>query len=232
MPQIYRERLLKADYRQKTAAAAELTRQAEAERQRIAQERLEGVNQLDAVLGLLHQELVGDRQHLDQLLDSDPVAYLRLDKEIKRKEGLIHEAIQHRQILTQQQEAEAYRTQQDYVRAEQQKLQEKLPEWRDPQVREKESHAIAEHLIRSGYSQDELSMLTDHRALLIVRDAMRYRAGQQVQQKKVAPVPQKAVTPGVRNPNPQATNKVAELKRNAKRSHSTDDILAYMLSKD
>jgi hypothetical protein len=75
-------------------------------------------------------------------------------------------------------------------------------------------------------------MLTDHRALLLVRDAMRYRAGQQVQQKKVAPTPQKAVAPGVRSPNPPAQNKVTDLKRAAKRSHSTDDILAYLTSKD
>lgn len=224
--------MLESDYRQKTAAAAELTRQAEAERARIAEERQVGVNQLDAVLSVLHQELVGDQGRLDELLETDPVAYLKVRKEVERKQEMIQHALHNRQILTQQQEAEQYRAQQDYLKAEQAKLAEKLPEWRDVKVREAESRAIAEHLIATGYTQDELNMLTDHRALLLVRDAMKYRQMLAVKQKQAPPTPPKAVTPGARNPNPPAQNKLVELQRRAKRTHSTDDILAYLTSKD
>ena len=117
------------------------------------------------------------------------------------------------------------------MRAEQEKLREKLPEWKDAKVRDTESRAIAEHLIANGYSQDELNMLTDHRALLLVRKAMKYDQMQAVRSKQAAPVPQKAVTPGVRNPNPQSTNKLADLKRTALKSRDTDSILAYMINK-
>lgn len=224
--------MLESDYRQKTAAAAELTRQAEAERSRIAQERQQGVSQLDAVLSVLHQELVGDQSRLDELLETDPVAYLKVRKEVERKQEMIQHALQSRHVLSQQEEAEQYRAHQDYLKAEQEKLQAKLPEWRDAKVRETESRAIAEHLITAGYTQDELNMLTDHRALLMVRKAMKYDQMQAVRAKQAAPVPQKAVQPGVRNPNPQADSRVTELQRRAKRTGSTEDILAYLNAKE
>jgi hypothetical protein len=81
--------MLESDYRQKTAAAAEANRRAEAEMQRIALERQEGVNQLDAVLSVLHQELVGDQSRLGDLLETDPVAYLKVRNEIERKQAVI-----------------------------------------------------------------------------------------------------------------------------------------------
>jgi hypothetical protein len=102
LPQIYKNQLMEADYRQKTAAAAELTRQAEAERQRIAEERQSGVNQLDAVLSVLHQELVGDQSRLGDLLETDPVAYLKVRNEIERKQAVIHQALQQREVLSRQ----------------------------------------------------------------------------------------------------------------------------------
>lgn len=232
LPQIYRERMLESDYRQKTAAAAELTRQAEQERYRIAQERHAGVNQLDAVLSVLHQELVGDQGRLDELLETDPVAYMKVRREVERKSGLIQQALEQRQVLTQQEEAEQYRAHQDYLQSEQAKLQEKLPEWRDVKVRDAESRAIAEHLIGAGYSHDDLNMLTDHRALLLVRKAMKYDQMLSVRQKQAPPTPSKTVAPGARNPNPPAENRLAELKRTAMRTRSPADIQAYMIAKE
>lgn len=224
--------MLEADYRQKTAAAAELTRQAEQERQRIAQERQQGVSQLDAVLSVLHQELVGDQSRLDDLLESDPVAYMKVRREVERKEALIQQALGQRQVLTQQEEAEQYRAHQDYLKAEQEKLQAKLPEWRDTKVRETESRAIAEHLIANGYSQDDLNMLTDHRALLLVRKAMKYDQMLAVRQKQAPPTPTKTVSPGARNPNPPAENRLAELQKRAQRTGKTEDIQAYLIAKE
>jgi hypothetical protein len=134
-------------------------------------------------------------------------------------------------VLTRQQEADAYRAQQDYLRAEQDKLREKLPTWNDPKVRESESRMAAEYLISLGYSNDELSMLQDHRALLAVLDAARFRAQQQVKQKQVAPQPAKPVPPGVRNPAPQTPDRAVELRRKALRSPTADNQLAYMLAR-
>ena len=225
--------MLEADYRRKTAETAELTRAAEAERQAIKQERDTRVNQIDTLASALYQELVGDQARLPELLETDPVAYLRVKQDMERKSQLLQQAGEQRHHLMQSQAADAQREQEAYLKAEQQKLHEKLPEWRDPKVRDTESKAIAELLQSVGYQMDEISTLSDHRALLLVRDAMRYRQQQAVRAKQAQPQPQKTVTPGARtaNTNP-ASVRADELRRKAARSHKTEDILAYMTSKD
>lgn len=77
-----------------------------------------------------------------------------------------------------------------------------------------------------------MAMLQDHRALLIARDAMKYRAQQSVKAKQAQPAPVKVVQPGARHQPSQPGDRAAELRRKASRTHSTDDILAYMHSKE
>ena len=233
MPNIYRNQLLEADYRRKTAETAELTRQAAQEREFARQERHKAVNQLDTLASALHQELVGDQSRLAQLLETDPVAYLRVKEDMSRKEQLLQQAAMQRHHLMQQSVADHEREYAAYLKAEQQKLQEKLPEWRDAKVKDAESRAIAETLLAAGYTQEDLGSLSDHRALLLVRDAMKWRTQQAIKAKQTqtAPAPAKAVPPGSRNQN-QANPRADELRRKAMRSRSTDDILAYMTSKD
>lgn len=96
-----------ADYRQKTERAAELTRAAESERSEIRQERETRVNQLDTLASALYQELVGDQSRLPDLLETDPVAYLRVKQDMERKSQLLQQAGQQRHHLSQQQAADA-----------------------------------------------------------------------------------------------------------------------------
>lgn len=220
-----------ADYRRKTERTAELTRAAEAERERIKQEREERVNQLDTLAGALYQELVGDQSKLAELLDKDPQAYLRVKHEMERKAQLLQQAGQQRHQLTQQQEAERQRELDQYVKTEREKLQEKLPEWRDPKVRESETVAIAETLLEYGYKQEDLGNLQDHRALLIARDAMRWRAQQKVKQKQEKPEPRNPVKSGTRNDNPSQKVAEAKLLDRIKRTGSEDDAVALLLAR-
>ena len=111
-------------------------------------------------------------------------------------------------------------------------MQEKLPEWRDTKVRDTESKAIAQYLIDAGYSQDELGTLADHRALLIARDAMRWRTQQAIRAKQAQPQPAKTAQPGARNQPSNANPRAEELRRKATRTRSTQDILAYMTAKE
>jgi hypothetical protein len=128
--------------RQQTERAAELTRQAEQERERVQQERAYHANQLDVFTNALHMELVGDESRLPELLETDPVAYLRMKQHIEQRRGVIAEALQHRQLLEQQSAQEQERSHQTYVAQEQEKLQKALPEWRDPKVKEAETNAM------------------------------------------------------------------------------------------
>ena len=220
-----------ADYRQKTEQAAQLTRQAEQERERVQQERAYHANQLDVFTNALHMELVGNESQLPELLETDPVAYLRMKQHIEQRKGVIAQAIQHRQLLDEQSAQEQERSHQTYVAQEQEKLQKALPEWRDPKVKKAETNAMGKYLLERGYSPEELNMLTDHRAALIVRDAAKWRLQQELKGKQSA-TPSKPVPSGTRNsPNGAPNPKAAELHARARRTGSTEDQLAYLASK-
>lgn len=151
---------------------------------------------------------------------------------MERKSALLQQAGQQRHALSQQQAAEQDREYNAYLKGEQQKLTEKLPEWRNPQVRDAETKAIAETLLSAGYSQDELGTLSDHRALLLVRDAMRWRTQQSIKSKQTQAQPAKTVQPGARTQSTPPNVRAAELAKKAARTHKTEDIIAAMLAKE
>lgn len=222
-----------AHFRQQTAKAAESIRQVEAERQQIRQERETRVNQIDALAASLYQELMGDQSRLTDLLETDPVAYLRVKQDMDRKTALLQQAGQHRHQLMQQQAADEQRETEAYAKAEREKLHEKLPEWREAKVRNQEQTAIASYLRDMGYSDAELGELMDHRALLIARDAMKFRAQKQVQSKQTTkPVVTRAVAPQARQSVNQGHPKLAELKARAEKTQDQDAVVAYMVAKE
>lgn len=146
----------------------------------------------------------------------------------------LQQIAQQRQVLHQQQQADSDREYDAYLKGEQQKLQDKLPEWRDAKTRDTETRAIAQTLIDAGYSQEELGTLADHRALLIARDAMRWRTQQAIKAKQTTQTqgPAKTVPPGARNQPNAANPRADDLRRKAMRTHSSQDILAAMLAKE
>lgn len=61
----------------------------------------------------------------------------------------------------------------------------KLPEWRDSGKASAEKQAIVKELVSYGFQETEIANLTDHRAVLLARDAMKWRALQRNKMEKV-----------------------------------------------
>lgn len=99
--------------------------------------------------------------------------------------------------------------------AEYSALVAKLPAWRNSEVAQTERAAIVKELRASGYQDAELSQLTDHRALLIARDAMKWR---ELQRNKGDKVKQVRDAPPVTRPGavPSQTNVRAQFARDVK----------------
>ncbi len=213
-----------ADYQQKTAKLAEQRREVEAQNQRIQQERNHYANQLDVLIEASHRQLVGDSAALQELIETDPQGYLREQAKLQSRAQQLDQLMHQRQALAGQQSAEEQRQHADWVRAEREALQVALPEWKDEKKASAEQREIAEYLIERGYSQEELGTLQDHRALLIARDAAKYRALQKAQAKQARQEPPKTIKPGAQVDNKQ-TNKqrdYSDAMKVAKRSQSDD----------
>lgn len=218
-----------ADYRRKTAEAAELRRKAEAEIARYQQELAPRVAQLDASLSLLHKELIGGQQELEQLIRTNPAEYLARKHQLDQKAALFQQALQQRQALDYQQQAEAEKARQARVAEEGKRLQEKLPTWRDASKAQAEQREIAEVLVRDyGYDPSEVAEVLDHRAVLLARDAMLYRKQIQTKaQQKATPPP--AVKPGTPNPGPSVSDREKALQRELKRTGNPEIAAELML---
>ena len=115
-------------------------------------------------------------------------------------------------------------------------MQEKLPEWRDAKVKEAESRAIGEYLMSRGYSAEELGELFDHRALIVARDAAKWReheaARKSAKEKQTPQPPARPVRPGVpRGDNPQQRNEYRDAVNRLRNTGSTDDAMALLAAK-
>ena len=112
-----------------------------------------------------------------------------------------------------QQRADELKRYQGQISAEQDKLKAALPEWTDPEKAKVETAKLRAHLKTYGFSDEEISGVVDHRAVLLARDAMQYRELQRAPsaktQAKVAPI--RTAKPGAAPPPPPPNARVQKL---------------------
>lgn len=205
-----------ADYRRKTAEVAEQRRAVEQHAQQIAQERQHAANSLDVFLGALQKELIGSQPD-PKLIEEDPQEFLRQQAAYQQRASQFQAALQQRQTLQGRIDADEQRKRDEWRKGEGDKLLDRLPEWRDEKKRAAESEEIASYLNALGYTADELGELVDHRALLVARDAAKYRALQAAKDKQAKPEPHKPVRPGAASgaqPNSTLQRANERLRRN------------------
>lgn len=154
-----------------------------------------------------------------QLEISNPAEHIRLSRAYQQTQAQLAQAKQAaaQNIAAQKQQ---WDTQQQTIRAErlareQQALMKAIPEWRDPKVADAERLELSEFMLALGYTADEINNVDDHRALLVVRDAMRFRKAKtsgDAAAKKVVKLAKKLVKPGTRTTDPAQTQAARAVK--------------------
>lgn len=223
------------DYTRKTQETAQLTQQIAQERQFVKQEYESRINQLNVLGSVLYQELVGDQAKLAELAQTDPAAWVAKQQEMASKSARLNEIQHHHSAIEQMKKNEADKARLESLRENEERLLDKLPEWRDPTKRAAAQREVADFLVAQGYSPDELSELIDHRAVLIAHKAAMWDRAQAVKQKQVKheAVPPKAVKPGNAN-TPTTTlqqKRVDDLAKRAKRTGKLDDVAALLMAR-
>lgn len=130
--------------------------------------------------------------------DQDPVEAAKADRYMRdmqtKHNQKMQEANNAQQYIMQQQQLTA----QQHLANQQQMLMQALPAWNDEAVKSKESTQIQSDLANRGFNPQEIGNLSDHRLLLLARDAMLYRqsqAGKDTTVKAVRNAP-KIIKPG------------------------------------
>jgi len=153
----------------------------ESERAEYLQRRDAEIGQLGMMLQYVEQQLLGEHAKIDwpTLRQTDPAAFSAMKHEYNDryaqiqaiKEGLSAQ-IQQEAIAARQQ---AFLGQREHLMSEVGKLREAIPEFADKQQAKALIQDIREYLSEHGYPEERINSITDHRDLLVIRDAMKYR---------------------------------------------------------
>lgn len=225
VPKELKDALLRqSDYTRKTQEVADM-RKATEERARLfqAQEQVHAATFEKAVeLKQLQSQLSQfDQVDWQALSDSDPVQAQKLliaRQQLERTFGLKSQEYQQAQAQYQQL---TQLNRQQMLQEQAQVLKERLPEY-DPKM----ASRIRDSIKSYGYSDEELSNVTDARLVHVLHDAMKWRelqAQKPVAMKKVAAAPS-VVKPQAKAPKPRNQAAVQRLK-----SHGRVEDLAALL---
>jgi hypothetical protein len=195
------------DYTQKSQALAEQRKAIEAERghlERVKQERMAYAQKLQALDSFLSQQNRGE--DLEVLKETDPIGYaVKVAEQSQRDKHLaVVRGEQHR--IAQQQQAEQAQNLQSHLKSESDKLASAIPELATPKgdaIRKE----IREYAKSVGWSDQELSSVYDHRAVLTLYKAMKFeqlQKGKPETMKKVQQAP-KMLKPGTSAPSTKSS---------------------------
>ena len=132
-------------------------------------------NQYAEQLKVLSQNLKQeDNIDWENLYNTDPAEYVKLKADSDRKKETLQLAQQEQMRINQEQRSEQEKVYNDYIANERKILAKKLPVYADKEKSVEFTKRLSSFAKESGYSDQEIAMMVDHRAVLLLADAYRY----------------------------------------------------------
>jgi len=225
--------LFQSDYSRKTAELAEERRKFSAEVGQKSQQVQQREQQVDTLLHVLAQQIEQGPSDADlnRLAQEDPASYVAAKHKRDQQLMAFNQAFSARQQQEQQAQAEKAERVKNF-RAEQQKLlAQKIPELTKPEEAQKFERQMTDTLRGVyGYSDAEISAFVnggfDHRQVLLVRDAMKYRDGQKAGEqtrKKLKALPRVTKPGAAPSKTEQSGTKLDEQRRRLRSPKTRND---------
>lgn len=162
-----------ADYTRKTQKLAEERKLVESEFQQVREERLTYAQ----ILGQLQQKLQEfepPEPDWNRLEVEDPTEYARQWTSHQRRQQQKFAVQAEQERLNQVQQAELDKLLKEAIAKEVVSLKEKIPEWSSPEKAKAEGMALLDYGQKLGFSEYELSTISDSRQLLALHKAWKY----------------------------------------------------------
>lgn len=189
-----------SDYTKKTQTLAEQRKAVEAERTKI-EEAAKLRDTYAQRLQVIEQMLTQPEEDISALKDQDPIGYaVKMAERMEREKQLAavraeRESVEAKQVSEHQERLKSH------IAQEAERLRAAIPDMADDVKGEIIRRDIRNYAKSVGWTDQELSQVYDHRAVLTLYRAMQYEKltkGKAVAQKKVAEAP-KALKPGTGN---------------------------------
>lgn len=187
---------MESDYRQKTMELAETRKAFEAEKEKQLNDVKARLSDAGQVAEFYETQLMGEYNSINwqQLRVENPAEYAALQQDYNQRYQQLQGA---KQKIAYEQQRLSYEGQQKQTEAfnkliseEKQKLASLIPEFQDEAKAKVLQSEMRAFLKSNGFKDEEVNQVYDHRHVLMIRDAMKYR--------------------NLQNKNPQITNKVKE----------------------
>lgn len=168
-------RNLEADYTRKTQELAEQRKSTEAEVVQTKQLREQYAAKLAEVEAILDASKPPEVDWA-RLRQEDPAEYAAQWAEAQQREQLAANVRAERAKIAEQEAGELLAQRQAHLAKENAKLLAAIPEWQDAEKRQAESAAVISYAKSLGFADEELADIGDHRAMVLLRDSMKYKA--------------------------------------------------------
>ena len=167
-----------SDYTKKTMDLSNQRKEVESLQENLKKEfeavkssRDQYAQQLEILSKNLKQEENIDWENLYQ---DNPAEYVRKKAESDKRKETLQLAQQEQMRIQQEKRSEQEKVYQDYILNERKILAEKLPVYADKEKGAEFTKRLSNFAKESGYTDQEIDMMVDHRAVLLLADAYRY----------------------------------------------------------
>lgn len=174
----------------------------------------------------------------NQLEKEDPTEFVIQRNKFGERQARINQSInqatQYAQSVKQKQAEEQQAQQNQNLHKQEELLIKAVPEWQDSSVRAEQASQVAEFLSKVGYSPEEIANVTDHRIVVLARNAMngdKMKTDVNLAKKKVKTAPKLVKANARQSPAQSAAKRVQAAKQKAFRTGTNEDIAAALLSR-
>ena len=216
-----------ADYRRKTEELSYEKKQFMSESEKQRQDYSAKLNEANQMLSIAQQQLNQEisSADLEKLYEEDPTEAARIEHRLRKKQEKINSALAKNQ-------SEQKKQFDSYLKDQQTKLVSKMPEFSDPDKASQLKSSMKSTLNAYGFNDTEVAQVYDHRIVMLVNDAMKYRNLQKAKPniaKKITK-PGKVFTSGVKQSKSEISSKARKEKLSRlKKSGSVKDATSIFL---
>jgi hypothetical protein len=159
-----------ADYRRKTEELSFEKKQFQSEADQQRQDYSKRITELNQILAFTQQQLNSEINNVDlnKLYEEDPVEATKVERQIRLKKEKMMDAANKLQHEHQKQIG-------SYVKEQQKLLAEKMPEFSDPKKASTLKGNLKSLLNTYGFNDTEISQVYDHRIVMLINDALKYK---------------------------------------------------------
>jgi hypothetical protein len=220
-----------ADYQRKTQALAEERRSLESVRNETEAERAyyaHTVSQLKSQL----EAFVPQEPDWNRLHQEDPINFPIIEKQWRDYKANL-QAVQQEEARLKTLAYQEEQTKLKYIVDEGRKfIVEKMPEWKDEAKWNAARGQLREYGKKVGYTDEELAVAYDPRAILVLEKARRYDALQSNSPKPTQKASPKPLKQGTTAQSPRRENDLVKVKQRLKSSGHVDDAAALFAMLD